>query len=92
MAANPSDTGVQSVLRAFKLIEKISEAGGPIEPGDLSTATDLPLSATHRLLRTFAMLGYIRRLGAWVSCRIIGRAVSRWMAVAELAVSPAAMA
>lgn len=54
--------GVQSVERAFELLELITDAGGEVTLSELSAATSLPLPTIHRLLRTLAAKGYIRRL------------------------------
>ncbi|WGW11431.1 IclR family transcriptional regulator [Saxibacter everestensis] len=54
--------GVQSVERAFELLELITNAGGEVTLSELSTFTDLPLPTIHRLLRTLVSLGYARQL------------------------------
>lgn len=53
---------VQSVERAFDLMEAIADAGGEISMSDLATASHLPLPTIHRLLRTLVGLGYARQL------------------------------
>lgn len=53
--------GVQSVERAFDLLEAMVAAGGSAGLSDLTTACDLPLPTVHRLLRTLVNLGYVRR-------------------------------
>lgn len=64
-AANETGTrsgGVQSVERAFALLETISAAGGELTLSELSQRTPLPLPTIHRLLRTLVTLGYVRQL------------------------------
>ena len=53
---------MQSVERAFDLMEAIADAGGEISMSDLATASHLPLPTIHRLLRTLVGLGYARQL------------------------------
>lgn len=55
-------SGVQSVERAFELLECIYEAGGDVTLSELAARTALPLPTIHRLLRTLAGLGYTRQL------------------------------
>lgn len=63
MTAKPSGTGgVQSVERAFELLELITDAGGDVTLSELAGTTDLPLPTIHRLLRTLVSLGYARQL------------------------------
>ncbi|HLT62072.1 MAG TPA: IclR family transcriptional regulator [Microlunatus sp.] len=54
--------GVQSVERAFDLLEIMAEAGGEISLSDLSATAKLPMPTIHRLLRTCVKLGYARQL------------------------------
>src|SRR5690606_26517138 len=58
----PEPTGVQSVVRAFRLLEYLSEAQAGLSLNELSSLAGLPPATTHRLLRTMSGLGYIRRL------------------------------
>ncbi len=53
---------VQSVERAFDLIEIIADAGGEITLSGLAATADLPLPTIHRLLRTLLSMGYVRQL------------------------------
>lgn len=63
MAEKPSGSGgVQSVERAFEILELITDAGGAVTLSELAPATDLPLPTIHRLLRTLVSLGYARQL------------------------------
>ncbi|MEH0058631.1 IclR family transcriptional regulator [Auritidibacter ignavus] len=54
--------GVQSVERAFLLLEHIAGAGGEISLSELAEQTALPLPTIHRLLKTLAHSGYVRHL------------------------------
>lgn len=54
--------GVQSVERAFDLLEIMAESGGEISLSDLSATAKLPMPTIHRLLRTCVRLGYARQL------------------------------
>lgn len=62
MATKQSPGGVQSVERAFTILEVITVAGGEMSLSELSHAVDLPLPTIHRLLRTLVEPGYIRQL------------------------------
>ncbi|MBA8795222.1 IclR family acetate operon transcriptional repressor [Friedmanniella endophytica] len=53
---------VQSVERAFELIEIIARAGGETTLSGLAGDAGLPLPTIHRLLRTLLALGYVRQL------------------------------
>ena len=53
---------VQSVARAFHLIEFIARSREEITLSALAEATELPLPTIHRLLRTLVSLGYVRQL------------------------------
>ncbi|MBM6622470.1 IclR family transcriptional regulator [Arthrobacter sp.] len=61
MPAKPAN-GVQSVERAFELLELIARAGGECTLSELSQETPLPLPTIHRLLRTLVGIGYVRQL------------------------------
>src|SRR6478735_9480884 len=54
--------GVQSVERAFELMELIGRAGGEGSLTELSAESPLPPPTIHRLLRTLVGLGYVRQL------------------------------
>ncbi|MFD1212284.1 IclR family transcriptional regulator [Arthrobacter sp. GCM10027362] len=60
--AEKASGGVQSVERAFELLELITQAGGQVTLSELSSVTTLPLPTIHRLLRTLVSLGYVRQL------------------------------
>lgn len=53
--------GVQSLDRAFAILEAMADAGGVIGLSQLATAADLPLATIHRLVRTLVDLGYVRQ-------------------------------
>lgn len=53
--------GVQSLDRAFVILETIAEAGGVLGVSQLADRAGLPLATIHRLLRTLVDLGYVRQ-------------------------------
>lgn len=53
--------GVQSLGRAFALLEMLADAGGPVGLSQLAQESGLPLPTIHRLLRTLVDLGYLRQ-------------------------------
>ncbi|HEY7222527.1 MAG TPA: IclR family transcriptional regulator [Micromonosporaceae bacterium] len=59
--AQPRSGSIQSLARAFDLLERLADAGGEAGLSELATACDLPLATTHRLTQTLASLGYLRR-------------------------------
>jgi IclR family acetate operon transcriptional repressor len=59
--SNASD-GVQSLERAFLLLELMAEAGGEVALSRLAVDSGLPLSTIHRLVRTLVARGYVRQL------------------------------
>ena len=54
--------GVQSVERAFELLEIMASAGGSMALGELATRAELPQPTIHRLVRTLLVKGYVRQL------------------------------
>jgi IclR family acetate operon transcriptional repressor len=62
MAADGSRDGVQSLDRAFLLLELMAEREGEVALGDLAAASGLPLSTVHRIVTTLSTRGYVRRL------------------------------
>ena len=62
MVDNAAGTGVQSVERAFNLLEYIAEAGDALTLSELASVSRLPMPTIHRLLRTLAAQGYVRQL------------------------------
>ena len=53
--------GVQSLERAFMLLETMADAGGVISLSQLAADAQLPLPTIHRLIRTLVDLGYVRQ-------------------------------
>ncbi|MGN6522099.1 MAG: IclR family transcriptional regulator [Actinomycetes bacterium] len=63
VVAEPAGSGaVQSIQRAFDLLEAAAAAGGRVTLSDLATATGLAPGTIHRLLGTLVSLGYMRQL------------------------------
>jgi len=60
-AKAPRSGGVQSIERAFGLLETMADHGGSMGLSQLSTESGLPLPTIHRLLRTLVDLGYLRQ-------------------------------
>ncbi|MGH3949727.1 MAG: helix-turn-helix domain-containing protein, partial [Pseudonocardiaceae bacterium] len=44
--------GVQSLQRAFDLLEGLADTGGEASLSELATTTGLPMPTIHRLIRT----------------------------------------
>jgi len=59
--ASRSAGGVQSLDRAFGILETMADAGGIIGLSQLAQDADLPLATIHRLVRTLVDLGYVRQ-------------------------------
>jgi IclR family acetate operon transcriptional repressor len=59
--ADPRSTGVQSVERAFLLLEALADQPRPLGVTELARASGLSLGTIHRLLRTLVELGYVRQ-------------------------------
>jgi IclR family acetate operon transcriptional repressor len=53
--------GVQSLDRAFALLEELADAGGSTGISQLASATGLPLPTIHRIMRSLAAGGYVRQ-------------------------------
>ncbi|TWV44584.1 IclR family transcriptional regulator [Streptomyces misionensis] len=53
--------GVQSLERAFDLLERMADAGGEVGLSELSATSGLPLPTIHRLMRTLVACGYVRQ-------------------------------
>ncbi|MEU6811140.1 IclR family transcriptional regulator [Streptomyces sp. NPDC046831] len=53
--------GVQSLERAFDLLERMADAGGEVGLSELSVTSGLPLPTIHRLMRTLVACGYVRQ-------------------------------
>ena len=57
----PRAGGVQSVERAFELLETMADAGGVVGLSRLAQESGLALPTIHRLVRTLVDLGYVRQ-------------------------------
>ncbi|MEU4670595.1 IclR family transcriptional regulator [Amycolatopsis sp. NPDC023774] len=55
------DGGVQSLQRAFELLEHLADTGGEASLSELATLSGLPMPTIHRLIRTLVDLGYVRQ-------------------------------
>jgi IclR family transcriptional regulator, acetate operon repressor len=53
--------GVQSVGRAFEILEVIAGKGGELSLSEIAASVGLPAPSVHRLLRTLVSLGYLRQ-------------------------------
>lgn len=60
-AAKARSGGVQSIERAFAILEILVANGGSMGLSALAAAADLPLPTIHRLARTLVDLGYLRQ-------------------------------
>ncbi len=61
-SARPAASGgVQSLERAFDLLERMADAGGEVGLSELSAGSGLPLPTIHRLMRTLVACGYVRQ-------------------------------
>lgn len=59
--AAASSGGVQSLERAFALLEHMADAGGETGLSELAGSSGLPLPTIHRLMRTLVACGYVRQ-------------------------------
>lgn len=57
----PRSGGVQSLRRAFGVLEALADAGGASSLSQLASQAGLPLPTIHRLVRTLVELGYLRQ-------------------------------
>lgn len=53
--------GVQSVERAFEILEVIAKNGGELSLSEIAAGTHMPAASIHRLIRTLVSLGYVRQ-------------------------------
>lgn len=53
--------GVQSLARAFAILEALADADGITTLSDIAQRVELPLATTHRLVRSLVSLGYVRQ-------------------------------
>lgn len=62
MADSPATApSVQSLDRAFALLEAVADAGGSARLTELATTTGLPLPTIHRIVRSLVSGGYLRQ-------------------------------
>jgi len=61
MAKESPTGGVQSVERSALLLNVLARTGGRASLLDIATASELPRTTTHRLLRTLVELGLVRQ-------------------------------
>jgi IclR family acetate operon transcriptional repressor len=54
--------GVQSLDRAFELLELMAAAGGEVALSQLAAASGLPVPTIHRIVRTLVSSGYVLQL------------------------------
>lgn len=59
--SGPAGGGVQSLDRAFELLERLADAGGALGLSQLAASTQLPLTTIHRILRSLSAAGYVRQ-------------------------------
>ncbi|EID53275.1 IclR family transcriptional regulator [Saccharomonospora xinjiangensis] len=59
--ARASNGGVQSLQRAFELLERLADTGGEASLSELAASSGLPMPTIHRLIRTLVTLGYVRQ-------------------------------
>lgn len=62
MRSVPADSGVvQSVARAFTIIETLAQAQGDLGISELAENANLPLPTVHRILKTLIAFGYVHQ-------------------------------
>lgn len=62
MSEDDRRSGVQSVERAFGVLEILAAMGGTGALGELAARAHLPQPTMHRLVRTLLSMGYLRQL------------------------------
>lgn len=55
-------SGVQSLDRAFELLELMAAAGGEVALSQLASASGLPVPTIHRIVRTLVASGYVLQM------------------------------
>jgi IclR family acetate operon transcriptional repressor len=60
-AEDDAGGGVQSVERAFEILEVIAKNGGELSLSEIAAGTQMPAASIHRLIRTLVSLGYVRQ-------------------------------
>ncbi|WP_031464915.1 IclR family transcriptional regulator [Sciscionella sediminilitoris] len=61
MPVDGAGSGVQSLQRAFELLEGLADNGGEASLSELAATTELPMPTIHRLIRTLVAAGYVRQ-------------------------------
>lgn len=61
-AGPPGRAGMQTLVRAFSILEVLASASAGIGLRDLSRRAGLHKSTTFRIVRTLAELGYVRQM------------------------------
>jgi IclR family acetate operon transcriptional repressor len=61
-AGTPRAGGVQSLDRAFELLELMAAAGGEVALSQLASASGLPVPTIHRIVRTLVASGYVLQM------------------------------
>jgi IclR family acetate operon transcriptional repressor len=56
-----NEGGLQSVERAFEVLELLAESGRELSLSEITAATGRPAPSVHRLVRTLVALGYVRQ-------------------------------
>ncbi|MEU4376816.1 helix-turn-helix domain-containing protein [Pseudonocardia alni] len=54
--------GVQSVVRAFRILDVLAEADGELSISELAVAVDLPQPTIHRIVATLRELGHAHQV------------------------------
>lgn len=62
MTSEREPAAIQSVERAFGIVELIAASGQEVGVSELAERAALPLPTMHRFLRTLVSLGYVRQL------------------------------
>lgn len=57
-----SNNRIQSLERAFTLLELLAEAGGQMSLSELATSSGMPVPTVHRALRAMTASGYVRQM------------------------------
>jgi IclR family transcriptional regulator, acetate operon repressor len=61
MVVNPAGGGVQSLDRAFAVLDAVADLGGTARLSELAARTGYPLPTIHRLARSLVSAGYLRQ-------------------------------
>jgi IclR family transcriptional regulator, acetate operon repressor len=56
-----SEGSIQSIGRAFELLEHMADLGGVASISELGARSHLPVPTIHRMIRTLVDLGYVRQ-------------------------------